>query len=105
MFWDECNYQYGEKALSKCSGPGKPDAAEEFRKAREQEATGNEFLGLHSALCRSFIHTDNLADSEIWAGEIEGHTSMRLPVSVVFSEDFPIRDQIKSLESGGRRKH
>jgi predicted GIY-YIG superfamily endonuclease len=40
-------------------------------------------------------HTDNLEDriAKHKAGEIEGYTSTRLPVKVVFSEEFPTREE------------
>jgi predicted GIY-YIG superfamily endonuclease len=45
-------------------------------------------------------HTDNLeqriAKHEV--GEIEGYTSTRLPVTVVFSEEFPTRAEALACE-------
>jgi putative endonuclease len=40
-------------------------------------------------------HTDNLAErmAKHQSGEIEGYTSARLPVKLVFSEDFPTREE------------
>jgi predicted GIY-YIG superfamily endonuclease len=48
-------------------------------------------------------HTDNLEEriAKHEAGEIEGYTSRRLPVRVVFSEEFSTREEA----FGGRKKH
>jgi predicted GIY-YIG superfamily endonuclease len=45
-------------------------------------------------------HTDNLAKriSEHQAGEIEGYTSTRLPVTLVFADEFPTREEALSRE-------
>jgi len=45
-------------------------------------------------------HTDNLEQriARHAAGEIEGYTSMRLPVTVVFSEEFPTREEALACE-------
>jgi predicted GIY-YIG superfamily endonuclease len=45
-------------------------------------------------------HTDNLEDriAKHKAGEIDGYTSTRLPVSVVFSEEFPTREEALACE-------
>jgi predicted GIY-YIG superfamily endonuclease len=45
-------------------------------------------------------HTDNLEEriAKHAAGKIEGYTSTRLPVRVVFSEQFPTRDEALACE-------
>lgn len=45
-------------------------------------------------------HTDNLEKriAEHQAGEIEGYTSSRLPVTLVFSEEFSSREEALSHE-------
>jgi len=45
-------------------------------------------------------HTDNLEKriAEHQAGEIEGYTSTRLPVLLVFSQEFPSREEAKTCE-------
>jgi GIY-YIG catalytic domain-containing protein len=45
-------------------------------------------------------HTDNLEDriAKHKAAEIEGYTSTRLPVRVVFSEEFPTREEALACE-------
>jgi len=45
-------------------------------------------------------HTDNLEEriAKHQAGEIEGYTSTRLPVTLVFSEDFPTREEALGCE-------
>ena len=45
-------------------------------------------------------HTDNLEKriAEHQAGEVEGYTSTRLPVVLVFSEQFPSREEAKACE-------
>ncbi|MGH7792576.1 MAG: GIY-YIG nuclease family protein, partial [Thermodesulfobacteriota bacterium] len=45
-------------------------------------------------------HTDNLEKriAEHQAGEVEGYTSTRLPVVLVFSEEFPSREEAKACE-------
>ena len=45
-------------------------------------------------------HTDNLEEriAKRQAGEIEGYTSTRLPVTLVFSEDFPTREEALGCE-------
>jgi predicted GIY-YIG superfamily endonuclease len=45
-------------------------------------------------------HTDNLEKriAEHQAGRIEGYTSARLPVVLVFSQEFPCRDEAKACE-------
>ncbi len=45
-------------------------------------------------------HTDNLEKriAEHQAGEVEGYTSTRLPVVIVFSQEFPSRDEAKACE-------
>ena len=45
-------------------------------------------------------HTDNLEQriAKHEAGEIEGYTSTRLPVKVVFSEEFPTREEALACE-------
>ena len=45
-------------------------------------------------------HTDNLEErmAKHKAGEIEGYTSMRLPVSLVFSEQFTTREEALACE-------
>ena len=45
-------------------------------------------------------HTDNLEDriAKHKTGEIEGYTSTRLPVMLVFSEDFPTREEALACE-------
>jgi len=45
-------------------------------------------------------HTENLEKrtAEHQAGEIEGYTSIRLPVTLVFSEEFPSREEALSRE-------
>ena len=45
-------------------------------------------------------HTDNLEGriAKHQSGEIEGYTSTRLPVTLVFSEDFPTREQALACE-------
>lgn len=55
-------------------------------------------------------HTDDLEKriGEHQAGEAEGYTSTRLPVALVFSQEFPSRDEAKACErrikGWGRRK-
>jgi predicted GIY-YIG superfamily endonuclease len=45
-------------------------------------------------------HTDNLGEriAKHEAGEIEGYTSTRRPVRVVFSEEFPTREEALTCE-------
>jgi predicted GIY-YIG superfamily endonuclease len=45
-------------------------------------------------------HTDNLEDrlAKHKSGEIEGYTSTRLPVRLVFSEEFPTREEALGCE-------
>ncbi len=45
-------------------------------------------------------HTDNLEKriGEHKAGEVEGYTSTRLPVALVFSQEFPYREEAKACE-------
>jgi predicted GIY-YIG superfamily endonuclease len=45
-------------------------------------------------------HTDNLEEriAKHEAGTIEGYTSTRLPVGVVFSEEFPTREEALRCE-------
>jgi predicted GIY-YIG superfamily endonuclease len=45
-------------------------------------------------------HTDNLQEriAKHQAGEIEGYTSTRLPIRVVFSEEFPTREEALACE-------
>jgi putative endonuclease len=45
-------------------------------------------------------HTDNLEDriAKHKTGEIEGYTSTRLPVTLVFSEEFPTREEALACE-------
>ena len=45
-------------------------------------------------------HTDNLEKriGEHQAGEVEGYTSTRLPVALVFSQEFPSREEAKACE-------
>ena len=45
-------------------------------------------------------HTDNLEDriAKHKTGEIEGYTSTRLPVMLVFSEEFPTREEALACE-------
>jgi putative endonuclease len=45
-------------------------------------------------------HTDNLEKriAQHMSGEIEGYTSTRLPVELVFSEQFPTREEALACE-------
>ena len=45
-------------------------------------------------------HTDNLEGriAKHQLGEIEGYTSTRLPVKLLFSEEFPTRDEALACE-------
>ncbi|MBM4306816.1 MAG: GIY-YIG nuclease family protein [Deltaproteobacteria bacterium] len=45
-------------------------------------------------------HTDNLEDRIVkhQSGEIEGYTSSRLPVDLIFSEEFSTRDEALACE-------
>ena len=45
-------------------------------------------------------HTDNLETriAQHQTGEIEGYTSTRLPVELVFSSEFPTRDEAVAAE-------
>lgn len=45
-------------------------------------------------------HTDNLEKriAEHQSGEVEGYTSTRLPVVLVFSQEFPSREEAKACE-------
>jgi predicted GIY-YIG superfamily endonuclease len=45
-------------------------------------------------------HTDNLEKriAEHQAGEIEGYTSTRLPVKLVFSQEFSSREEVLTCE-------
>jgi len=45
-------------------------------------------------------HTDNLEErrAKHEAGEIEGYTSTRRPVRIVFSEEFPTREEALTCE-------
>lgn len=45
-------------------------------------------------------HTDNLEKrmSEHQEGEVEGYTSTRMPVVLVFSQEFPSREEAKACE-------
>ena len=45
-------------------------------------------------------HTDNLEKriGEHQAGKVEGYTSTRLPVALVFSQEFPSREEAKTCE-------
>jgi predicted GIY-YIG superfamily endonuclease len=75
---------------------------------------GHGFLGLHSTLCRQFLlhraHTDNLEEriAKHESGEIEGYTSTRLPVRVVFTEEFSTREEAlaseRQIKGWSRRK-
>jgi putative endonuclease len=55
-------------------------------------------------------HTDNLEEriAKHKTGEIEGYTSTRLPVSLVFSEQFPTREEAltceRQIKGWGRKK-
>ena len=54
-------------------------------------------------------HTDNLEEriAKHQTGEIEGYTSTRLPVKLLFSEEFPTREEALACEQqikGWRRK-
>ena len=55
-------------------------------------------------------HTDNLEEriARHKTGEIEGYTSTRLPVRLVFSEEFPTREEAltceRQIKGWGRRK-
>jgi len=55
-------------------------------------------------------HTDNLEEriAKHKAGEIEGYTSARLPVRLVFSEQFPTREEAltceRQIKGWGRKK-
>ena len=55
-------------------------------------------------------HTDNLEKriAEHQAGEIEGYTSTRLPVTLVFSQGFPSREEAlvceRQIKGWGRKK-
>jgi len=50
-------------------------------------------------------HTDNLEKriGEHQAGKVEGYTSTRLPVALVFSQEFPSREEAKACERQIRR--
>ena len=52
-------------------------------------------------------HTDNLI-AKHKTGEIEGYTSTRLPVRLVFSEQFPTREEAltceRQIKGWGRKK-
>ena len=45
-------------------------------------------------------HTDNLEEriGKHQAGEIEGYTSIRLPIKLLFSEEFPTREEALACE-------
>ncbi|HSG32860.1 MAG TPA: GIY-YIG nuclease family protein [Thermodesulfobacteriota bacterium] len=45
-------------------------------------------------------HTDNLEKriGEHQVGEVKGYTSTRLPVALVFSQEFPSREEAKACE-------
>ena len=45
-------------------------------------------------------HTDNLEEriAKHHAGEIEGYTSTRLPVELLFSKEFPTREEALACE-------
>jgi putative endonuclease len=45
-------------------------------------------------------HTDDLEKriAEHLTGEVEGYTSTRLPVVLVFSQEFPTREEAKACE-------
>ena len=55
-------------------------------------------------------HTDNLEEriAKHKAGETEGYTSTRLPVRLVFSEQFPTREEAltceRQIKGWGRKK-
>ena len=55
-------------------------------------------------------HTDNLEEriAKHQSGEIEGYTSTRLPVRLVFSEQFPTREEAltceRQIKGWGRNK-
>lgn len=55
-------------------------------------------------------HTDNLEEriAEHQTGEVTGYTSARLPVSLVFSEEFSSREEAlareQQIKGWGRRK-
>jgi len=55
-------------------------------------------------------HTDNLEEriAKHKTGEIEGYTSTRLPVRLVFSEQFPTREEAltceRQIKGWGRKK-
>ena len=84
----------------------------EFREASEQEATGNRLGELTTGMSfwvyilrcadNSYYtgHTDNLEEriAKHQAGEIEGYTSTRLPVKLLFSEEFPTREEALACE-------
>ncbi len=56
-------------------------------------------------------HTDNLEEriAKHQSGEIEGYTSTRLPVTLLFSEEFPTREEAlaceRQIKGWSRRKH
>ncbi len=55
-------------------------------------------------------HTDNLEEriAKHRSGEIEGYTSTRLPLRLLFSEEFPTREEAlaceRQIKGWGRRK-
>jgi hypothetical protein len=63
-----------------------------------------EFLGLHCdvliTLSKLGIRIILRTDSKASIREIEGYTSSRLPVRLVFSEQFPCERQIKGWRRG-----
>ena len=70
---------------------------------RRAKTAGNEFLDIYIALCRQLLlyrAQDDLGKrvAEHQAGEIEGYTATRLPVTLVFAEEFPTREEALASE-------
>ena len=70
-----------------------------------KKGAGNGFLGLYTAffaLTAPYYagHTDDLEKRivEHQTGEIEGYTSTRLPVTLVFADEFPAREEALARE-------
>ncbi len=78
-------------------------SCEQFREASEPE-TENMSFWVYILRCadNSYYtgHTDNLEEriAKHQAGEVEGYTSTRLPVSLLFSEEFPTREEALACE-------
>ena len=86
----------GSEQVNRVTESGaKPESTEPIR---------NEFWGVYILRCadNSYYtgHTDNLEEriAKHKVGAIEGYTSTKLPVRLVFSEEFPTREEALTCE-------